>query len=335
MSLFANLTLDTETLAVFFLVTMATAGIAWVFLFPILSGERQADQRLETVAKAQPAARKAAGMRAGTKPRREQIEDTLKELEERNRKAKSIPLSVKLQRAGLKWSKQRFYVTSAAVAVFAFLFVVGLGGNLMIAGATAFVGGFGLPLWTLRFLAKRRETKFINYFPDAVDVIVRGIKAGLPLLDSIKVITSESQEPICSEFRAILETQAVGMPLGEACLKLYERIPLAEANFFGIVISIQQKSGGNLSEALGNLSRVLRDRKKMKAKIKAMSMEAKASASIIGALPICVMLLVYITSPDYIRLLWTHPMGHIMLAGSVIWMTMGVLVMRKMINFDF
>ena len=135
-------------------------------------------------------------------------------------------------------------------------------------------------------------------FPDAVDIIVRGVKAGLPLLDCLKMITIEAPEPMKSEFRAIVETQAIGMPLGEACAKLYEHMPLPEANFFGIVISIQQRSGGNLAEALGNLSRVLRDRKKMKAKIQAMSQEAKASAAIIGALPLAVMTLVYITSPQ-------------------------------------
>ena len=141
--------------------------------------------------------------------------------------------------------------------------------------------------------------------PDAVDVIVRGIKAGLPLLDSLKLIATEAPEPIRSEFRGIIETQTIGIPLGEACLKLYERIPVPEANFFGIVVSIQQRAGGNLSEALGNLSRVLRERKKMKAKIKAMSQEAKASAAIIGSLPIIVMALVWFTSPGYIELLWT------------------------------
>ena len=145
------------------------------------------------------------------------------------------------------------------------------------ARASALPAAFGLPLWLLSFLKKRRENKFLNAFPDAVDVIVRGIKAGLPLLDSLKIIADEAPEPVKSEFRAIVETQTIGMPLGEACAKLYERMPLPEANFFGIVISIQQKAGGNLSEALGNLSRVLRDRKKMKAKIQAMSMEAKAS----------------------------------------------------------
>jgi tight adherence protein B len=201
--------------------------------------------------------------------------------------------------------------------------------------AFAFAAGFGLPRWLLKFLKKRRETKFLDSLPDAVDVIVRGIKAGLPLLDSLKLIASESPEPIRSEFRAIIETQTIGIPLGEACLKLYERIPVPEANFFGIVVSIQQRAGGNLSEALGNLTRVLRDRKKMKAKIRAMSQEAKASAAIIGALPIVVMALVYFSSPNYIALLWTEQLGRIMMACCGIWMFIGIMVMRKMINFDF
>jgi tight adherence protein B len=171
--------------------------------------------------------------------------------------------------------------------------------------------------------------------PDAIDVIVRGIKAGLPLLDSLKLIANEAREPIRSEFRNVIETQTIGIPLGEACLKLYERIPVAEANFFGIVISIQQRAGGNLSEALGNLSHVLRERKKMKGKIKAMSQEAKASAAIIGSLPIVVMSLVWFTSPSYIELLWTEQLGRVMLACCAVWMFIGIMVMRKMINFDF
>jgi tight adherence protein B len=219
--------------------------------------------------------------------------------------------------------------------VVAFLVTFVLSGNLLAAGALSFAAGFGLPMWALKFLRKRRENKFLAAFPDAVDVIVRGIKSGLPLLDSLKIIAAEAPEPARSEFRAIVETQTIGMPLGEACAKLYDRMPLAEANFFGIVISIQQKAGGNLSEALGNLSRVLRDRKKMKAKIQAMSMEAKASGYIIGSLPVAVGLLVYITSPDYIELLWTTELGRIMMAGCAMWMSMGVFVMKKMINFDF
>ena len=167
-------------------------------------------------------------------------------------------------------------------------------------------------------------------------MIVRGIKAGLPLLDCLKIIAIEAQEPVKSEFRAIVETQTIGMPLGEACAKLYERMPLPEANFFGIVISIQQKAGGNLSEALGNLSRVLRDRKKMKAKIQAMSMEAKASAAIIGALPICVDDARLSHQPRLHRAaLDDEPLGRMMMAGCAMWMCIGVFVMSKMINFDF
>jgi tight adherence protein B len=320
-------------IALFFLVTASIGGVAWVFVYPVLSGERKAERRKDSVARAPV---RPSGQRAGnTKSRREQVEGSLKEIEQRQSKAKSPPLSVRIAQAGLTWSKRKFVIISGVLGALGFLFALGLNAGLLGAVGMAFAGAFGLPRWILKFLKKRREAKFLQHFPDAIDVIVRGIKAGLPLLDSIKIIVNDSPEPVCSEFRAIVETQSFGLPLGDACAKLYERIPVAEANFFGIVISIQQKAGGNLSEALGNLSRVLRDRKKMRAKIHAMSMEAKASASIIGCLPPGVMALVYITSPHYIELLWTESLGRMMLAASATWMFMGVMVMRKMINFDF
>ena len=321
-----------QTLALFLLATVAVGGVAWVFIYPILSGERQAEKRVASFARAEPVVRTRGAQRS----RRDVVEQTLKEFEERHKKSKSVPLSVRISQAGLKWTKRQFLLISAGVGVVMFLLgLLMLPGGLPAAAAFGFAGAFGLPRWLLSFLKKRREVKFLETFPDAVDIIVRGVKAGLPLLDCLKMIASESQEPVKSEFRAILETQAIGMPLGEACGKLYEDMPLPEANFFGIVVAIQQKSGGNLSEALGNLSRVLRDRKKMKAKIRAMSQEAKSSAAIIGALPIAVMTLVYITSPQYISLLWTEPLGRVMLAASAVWMFAGVMVMKKMINFDF
>ncbi|MGE3147774.1 MAG: type II secretion system F family protein [Pseudorhodoplanes sp.] len=322
-----------QSLLMFALVSMAVGGLAWVFIYPHLSGERKAEQRKTSVARAEPIRRTARN--AAGKSRREQVEDTLKDLELRHKKAKRLPLATRIEQAGLTWSKRRFVIMSAALGVFAFMLILGSGAGLLPALGVGFAAAFGLPTWILSYLKKRRETKFLDAFPDAVDVIVRGIKAGLPLLDSLKVITVDSPEPVRSEFQAIVETQTVGIPLGDACGKLYERMPLPEANFFGIVVSIQQKAGGNLSEALGNLSRVLRDRKRMKAKIQAMSMEAKASAGIIGALPLAVMAIVYLTSPSYIELLWTEPMGRLMLAGSAFWMFCGVMVMRKMINFDF
>jgi tight adherence protein B len=322
-----------QAYGVFFMAALAIGGVAWVFIYPILSGERKAERRMASVSRSEPVT--ARPTRISQKPRREQIEGTLKELEERQKKKKRVPLAVRLTQAGLDWSKRRFMMSAAALGVVAFLLALLFGAGLLAALGLGFAAGFGMPLWLLSFLKKRRETRFLNDFPEAVDVIVRGIKAGLPLLDSIKLIANEAHEPIRSEFRGIIETQTVGIPLGDACLKLYERMPVAEANFFGIVISIQQRAGGNLSETLSNLSRVLRDRKKMKAKIQAMSMEAKASASIIGALPLVVMALVYFTSPGYISLLWTDPFGRVMLACCGGWMMVGVFVMKKMINFDF
>jgi tight adherence protein B len=321
-----------QIFAVFLLASVAIGGLAYVFLYPVLSGERKAAQRLQNVASTEPTSRAARGPQ---KSRRDAVESTLRDFEERQKKSKTVPLSVRIQRAGLSWSKRQFALISAIIGLgmFAIGFLSGTG--LLAAAGLGFAGAFGIPRWLLTFLKKRREGKFLEALPDAVDIIVRGVKAGLPLIDCIKMITLEAPEPLKTEFRLIMETQAIGIPLGEACSKLHERTPVPEANFFGIVVAIQQKAGGNLSEALGNLSKVLRDRKKMRAKIQAMSQEAKASAAIIGALPIIVMVLVYLTSPKYITLLFTDPTGNVMLAGSAVWMTMGVLVMKKMINFDF
>ena len=314
------------------MVATAIGGIAWVFIYPMLSGERQAERRRASVAKAGPIARTE---RVQQKSRREQVEDTLNELDFKSKRPNSPPLTTRITQAGLSWSKNQFFMASAGLGLFAFAALFIFSGSLIAALVLGCATALGPPRWILHFLKIRRQKLFLNGFPDAVDVIVRGIKSGLPLLDNMKIISAEAPEPVRSEFRAIIETQAVGMPLGEACVKLYDRMPLAEANFFGIVISIQQKASGNLSEALGNLSRVLRERKKMKAKIQAMSMEAKASGAIIGSLPIVVGLLVYLTSPNYIELLWTTELGKVMIAGCAVWMSIGIFVMKKMINFDF
>jgi tight adherence protein B len=321
-----------QAFALTFLAATTIGGLAWVFVYPLLSGERKAENRRASIAKPEPASRQAE---KNQRSRREQVEGSLKDLDARRQKEKKIPLSSRLMQAGLAWSTQKFMIVSAILAAVSFVLAMLAGGGLLGGAGLAFAAGFGLPRWCLGYLKKRREKQFLRALPDAVDVIVRGIKAGLPLFDSIKVVAADAPEPLKSEFLAIIETQAIGMPLGDACTRLFERMPVPEANFFGIVIAIQQKSGGNLSEALGNLSKVLRDRKKMAEKIQAMSMEAKASASIIGSLPPIVMLLVYLSTPDYISLLWTHPTGQLMLVGCAIWMSAGVFVMKKMINFDF
>jgi tight adherence protein B len=321
-----------QALALAFLAATAIGGLAWVFLYPILSGQNKAESRRASIAKSVPAARQTD---KNQRSRREQIEGSLRDLEARRLKEKKVPLGTRLTQAGVDWTPQKFMIGSAVTGAVFFAAAMMFGGGLLAAVGMGFAGGFGLPRWVLSYLKKRREKNFLKALPDAVDVIVRGIKAGLPLFESIKVVAADSPEPLRSEFLAIIETQAIGMPLGDACARMYERMPLPEANFFGIVVAIQQKSGGNLSEALGNLSKVLRDRKKMAEKIQAMSMEAKASAGIIGSLPPIVMILVYITTPQYISILWTHPTGQLMLVGCVLWMATGIFVMKKMINFDF
>ena len=323
-----------QTLALAFLAATAIGGLAWVFIYPALSGEKKAQSRRASIARSEPVAARQA--EKNQRSRREQVEGSLKELDARRKKEKSVPLSMRLSQAGLgTWTPQKFWIASGITAAVGFVVAFVVGGGLLGAATMAFAAGLGLPRWLLGHLKKRREKAFLKALPDAVDVIVRGIKAGLPLFESIKVVAADAPEPLKSEFLAIIETQTIGMPLGEACVRLYERMPVPEANFFGIVVAIQQKSGGNLSEALGNLSKVLRDRKKMAEKIQAMSMEAKASAGIIGSLPPIVMLMVWISTPDYISMLWTHQLGQFMLVCCVGWMTIGVLVMKKMINFDF
>lgn len=310
------------------LAAVAAGAVAYVVLMPLLSGEKRADKRRQALNNP-----KAAVDRAAAVNRRDQVAKSLKDLDAKKDKTK-VSLALKIERAGLSWSKQTFFVVSAVMGVaLAFLLYV-VTGEALAALAGAFVGGFGMPRWLLSHLKKRRIAKFINELPNAVDVIVRGIRSGIPLGDCLRMISREAQEPLRSEFKGVIDAQALGLSIGDSIGRLYERVPVSDVNFFGIVISIQEKAGGNLSEALSNLSRVLRDRRKMAGKVQAMSMEAKSSAAIIASLPFVVAGMTYITSPDYISRLWVTSIGQMCLVGSAIWMTIGILVMKKMINFE-
>ena len=272
------------------------------------------------------------------KDRRKHVQDSLKKIEEKQKELKKkgkLSLDQQLEQAGFDITIRDFYMVSGIVALIMIGIGIISGQSPMIIGAMGVVGMFGLPRWFLGLLKNRRERAFSEEFANALEVIVRGVKAGLPLNECLKVIGRESPDPVGKEFREMIDGIAMGVSLEEALQKMGERMPIAEVNFFVIVLSIQAKSGGNLSEALGNLASVLRDRKMMRAKIQAMSSEAKASAMIIGSLPFCVCALVYLTSPDYISLLFKERLGHFMVLGGLTWMTMGVLVMKKMINFKF
>ncbi len=329
---------QTMMIAMIALVGFAMAGVLYALFYNRIDTETRRGRRMAEFT-APVAVRVTGGKKVDAAVRRRNVQDTLREMEQKqkNKAARSTNpgLRLRLQQAGLKMSVPKFVVVSAVSGVVGFVLALSLQAPLLLAAGIGFVSMLGLPRFVVDRRRKTRQKAFIEELPNAVEVIVRGVKAGLPLNDCLRMIAAEAKEPVRTEFRAIVEALQLGIPIDEAVGRLYERMPLAEANFFAIVIAIQSKAGGNLSEALGNLAKVLRERKKMRAKIRAMSAEAKAGAGIIGSMPIIVGVLVYLTSPDYISLLWTDPRGQVVLGCSVLVMAMGVLVMRKMINFDF
>ncbi|MGE0829942.1 MAG: type II secretion system F family protein [Hyphomonadaceae bacterium] len=295
--------------------------------------------------KATKRAKELAGKRGGrrsesdtaTAKRRATTQEALKELSanEKQSRKRRVSVSGLIEQSGLSLSEGSFWIGSAVIG----LVLAGVGflihQSLIGVAAGAIIGGLGLPRWVLKFLIGMRQKKFTNQLADAIDVIVRGVKGGLPLNQCLRIISTESPEPARSEFRNIVDASAMGVPLDQNLMRLYERMPLPEVNFFAIVLIIQQKTGGNLSESLGNLSSVLRARKLMRAKVSALSSEAKASAGIIGSLPFIVVGLVYMIRPEYMTTLFVHPTGHLLLLIAAVMMSTGILVMRNMINFKF
>ncbi|QND58513.1 type II secretion system F family protein [Mesorhizobium huakuii] len=333
--------IDGTVLAFVVLAGFSAGAVAYAFLAKQISNEKQAGKRLETIKAAETdrSIVKATRDRAAdAAKRRKSVQDSLKELDEKQKTkdnaVKKPPLKAQLRQAGMKVSVERFYIYSAicglALVVVAFM----AGAPMLVLPGVLLAGALGLPRWFVSFRRARRVKAFLNEFPNALDIIVRAVKSGLPLNDAIRLIANESPEPVKAEFRRIVDSQQMGLSIPDATLRMPETMPCTEASFFGIVIQIQSQAGGNLSEALGNLSRVLRDRKKMKAKVQALSMEAKASAAIIGALPFIVAFLVYLSSPLYLMPLFNTSVGNLILGVSAIWMSIGIFVMRKMMNFD-
>jgi tight adherence protein B len=266
--------------------------------------------------------------------RRKQILKTLKEQDHEKKKA-SLTLASRLRAAGLGDNLQMFWIVSGVVGLLVGVTLLLLRQMPLVALGAAFAAGLGLPRWVVGMLAKARTKKFTESFSDAIDIIVRGIKSGLPVHDCLKVIGNECPEPLAGEFRVLVENTGMGMSMEHALDRMYERMPTNELRFFTIVLTIQAKTGGNLAEALGNLSTVLRARKLMAEKIKALSAEAVASAFIIGSLPPGVILMITVTAPAYMAPMFTDPRGRLMLAIAAFWMGVGIFVMRKMINFKF
>ncbi len=317
----------------------AIAAVVFVVMYPYLSGDKQKDKRVANVTESRvkkSSVRSAADVAA---QRKKQVTDTLKDLESRQKTKEKITLRLRLERAGLQAEPQAFWMASAICGI-----VCGAGVYLsmgpgvltqMAVVSAAFIGFFGIPRWFLSRMIKKRQKKFTGELANSIDVIVRGVKSGLPLNECLQIIARESPEPVCTEFRYVVEQQRVGVSLAEALERLINRMPLPEVKFLTIVISIQQQAGGNLSEALGNLSGVLRDRFRMTMKVKALSAEAQSSAMVLASLPPGVMGMVYMASPEYIMPLFVTTTGNLFILGGGFWMLCGVLVMRKMINFKF
>jgi tight adherence protein B len=316
----------------FVLLAMTALGGA---VFAFSGGNELSQKRVAAVAKPTAQIRGARDQADAAQKRAKNIAAQLKDIEKNQARKKEKPtMRRRLEQAGFTRTTPRTFWIFCAV-----LGVLAAGGCFithqtpLVIGMSAFAVGFGLPRWVLAFLTARRRKKFTAEFANAIDVIVRSVKSGLPTNEALRIVARESPNPVGSEFTRLVEGLKVGVTLDQGLKRMFDSMPTPEVGFFSIVMTIQSRSGGNLSEALGNLAAVLRDRKRLEGKIRAMSSEAKASAMIIGSLPPGVMLLVYMTTPAYISLLFTEKMGNLMLAGCVFWMSVGVFVMRKMINF--
>ncbi len=331
---------DLTSIAFIVMVGLAVGGAAIALLFPLLSNNKGSN-RVKAIATGKKTESFGSSFRArfaedSKDTRRRQIQDSLKQVgkQEKEVKKKRASLKVNLEQAGLDISVRAYWTSALLLGLGLGLVTFIVFQNIFVVVGVIFVGIFGLPRWILKTLRKRRQNVFLNDFADALDVMVRGLKSGLPITEAMKIIATESGPPVGPEFSEVVEGQRLGISVEQGLERMVDRIPLPEVNFLAIVMAIQSKTGGNLSEALGNLSRVLRDRKKMKQKVASVSQEAKSSAAIIGSLPFILVVVLTFLNPNYMNPIFNTEMGHTLLIGSGLWMSMGVLVMKKMINFQ-
>lgn len=320
--------------AVLAIVGVAAAGFA---LVPSLMGSSRADKRIKALQGDIQLNRRNADAARTRDTRRKQIQDQLKaaQSETSGRTKRRIPLQEQIDQAGMKIKARDWIRNQVIVGVILSVVLWFLQVEWYFAAIIGAAGAYLLPKFWMSRKKKKFQAAYLDELPNAVEAIVRGVKSGLPLNDSMRLVAKEAKEPIKSEFQRVLDQQTMGKSTSEAIGVLFERMPLPEVNFFVVVITVQQQAGGNLSEALGNLARVLRNRKKMKQKIKAMSSEAKASAGIIGSLPFIVGILVSLTTPSYMVPMFTTTLGFIWLGIAAIMMAIGIWVMAKMVSFDF
>jgi tight adherence protein B len=329
---------DLSDLAFMALVAIAVGGLAIAVVYPILM-RTKSTERVAQIAEGRKEVKqnsfRSRFVEDQKDTRRKQIQESLSQIgEEQKKRKKKLNLRNLIAQAGLDMSPNVFWMMSVVLGVAMTVVPLFLGIPWFVCAGAGFVGLLGLPRWFLGALRRRRQNVFLHDFADAIDVMVRALKAGLPVSEAMKIISTEQGPPVGPEFLEVVEGQRLGISIEQGIERMVERMPLSEVNFLAIVMTIQSKTGGNLSEALSNLSRVLRDRKKMKQKITSVSQEAKSSAAIIGSLPFIIMGMLTIMNPNYLNPMFNTSMGNMLLVGSGIWMTLGILVMRKMINFE-
>ncbi|MET3710992.1 tight adherence protein B [Sphingomonas trueperi] len=243
-------------------------------------------------------------------------------------------LEKRLAMTGKSWTLGQYGLATLGLALAVALLLFLKGAPLLLAIVFGLFVGLGLPHFVVGFLIKRRVGKFTATFPDAIDLLVRGLRSGLPITETIGVVGFEMPGPVGEEFRAISDKMKIGRTLDAALQETADRLGTPEFQFFTITIQIQRETGGNLAETLGNLSDVLRKRAQMKLKIKAMSSEAKASAIIVGALPFIVFGLIWSINNEYMMHFFTDQRLVVIGGGGLVWMALGAFIMAKMVNFE-
>jgi tight adherence protein B len=240
-----------------------------------------------------------------------------------------------LNRTGRSISLVRYVTWTGMTILTVFVGIAALTqGALLLALLVAVPVGIMVPRLLVRRMLKQRLAAFTRQFPDAIDLIVRALRAGLPLTEALVSIGDESADPIGAEFRRVAGAMAIGRSVEEALWEIERNIDNPELRFFIITIATQIQTGGNLGETLGTLASLLRQRARMRMKVKAMTGEARASAGVLGSLPFVIALLMFVTNPDYIGPLFTDPRGLIMLAGGALMLTIGIGIMVKLVSFE-
>lgn len=303
----------------------------------VLGQESDRKKRIATVIQGHKRTERTFSAKDLQNRRRAEIARKLKESKEddnaKKGRKKKATISLLLEQAGLTISVRRYWVYSVLVMIAAAGLAMLMGQPPFVILMAAIVGLTGIPRLVLRHLTKRRQKKFLEEFADALEAVIRLLKAGMPVSEAILMISREFTGPVGEEMSRIYDKQKIGVPLHEAAMEATKRMPLAEMKMFATGLTIQAQTGSSLSEVLKNLANVIRARFRLKRKIKALSSEAIASAGIIGALPNLLALGMYFANRDYIMILFETSTGNWLLGFAVVWMAIGIIVMKIMINF--